>query len=93
MRRLYDYICGELEKLEKKADRGDLSMSDIELGDTLAHFGKNLEKMMGEEEYSGRGRSYGRYSRAGMAGKLRELMDGAPDERTREELSRLADRM
>lgn len=37
--------------------------------------------------------SMGRYSRAGMADKLRELMDDAPDEKSREEIRRLADKM
>ena len=47
-----------------------------------------------------RGRSYarrrdsmGRYSRDGMADKLRELMEDAPDDRTREEIRKLADKM
>ena len=38
--------------------------------------------------YSRRG-----YSRDGMADKLRELMEDAPDDRTREEIRRLADKM
>lgn len=119
MHKLYDYICDELSELEKKADRGDLSMSDIDLGDKLAHFGKNLDKIMEAkgEGYSGRmmpryyyndgvsydyreDRSYaprrdsrGRYSRDGMADKLRELMHDAPDERSKEEIRKLADKM
>lgn len=46
-----------------------------------------------------RGRSYarrdsmGRYSRDGMADKLRELMHDAPDERAKEEIRKLADKM
>lgn len=35
----------------------------------------------------------GRYSRDGMADKLRELMEDAPDDRTREEIRKLADKM
>ena len=115
MHKLYEYICDELGELEKKAEHGKLSISDIELGDTLAHFGKNLDKMMEEGEYSGRtmpryyygdGRSYrgerrdsmGRYSRRGysrdgMADKLRDLMEDAPDDRSREEIRKLADKM
>lgn len=118
MHKLYDYICDELGNLEKKAERSNLSASDIELGDKLAHFGKNLDKIMEAkgEGYSGRmmpryyyddGMSYdvgrgsyaqrrdsmGRYSRDGMADKLRELMHDAPDERTKDEIRRLADKM
>ena len=37
--------------------------------------------------------SMGRYSRDGMADKLRELMEDAPDEKSREEIRRLADKM
>lgn len=37
--------------------------------------------------------SMGRYSRDGLADKLREMMDDAPDDRTREEIRRLADKM
>ena len=35
----------------------------------------------------------GRYSRDGLADKLRELMDDAPDEHTRMEIKRLVDKM
>ena len=51
MHKLLEYICDELEKLEKKADNDKLSMSEIQYGDTLAHFKKNLltsEAMMDE---------------------------------------------
>lgn len=55
MHKLYDAICEELKALEKKADNG-LSMSDIQLMDTLLHAKKNLlkaEEMEEESEYSG----------------------------------------
>ena len=113
MHKLYDYVCDELKTLEKKADNGGLSMSEIEYADTLAHLGKNLDKIMeADEGYSGRyeptryydGRSYrgsyarhrdsmGRYSRDGMADKLRELMHDAPDEQTRKDIERLASKV
>ena len=35
----------------------------------------------------------GRFSRDGIADKLRELMEDAPDERTMEDLRRLADKV
>lgn len=75
MHKLIDYICDELEELERKAEKdGKLSMAEIQYGDTLAHFKKNLlksEKMMEEDgEYSMGGMSYARggdrmYSREG----------------------------
>ena len=63
MHKLIDYICDELEELERKADKeGKLSMAEIQYGDMLAHFKKNLlkgEEMYGDEEmYSMAGGSY-----------------------------------
>ena len=57
MHKLIDYICDELESIEKKAEKGDLSMSELQYADTLAHLKKNLlksEEMMEEfdEGYS-----------------------------------------
>lgn len=67
MHKLIEYICDELEELERKADKGGkLTMSEIQYGDVLAHFKKNLltgEAMMEgeEEEYSNAsGNSYAR---------------------------------
>lgn len=70
MHKLIEYICDELEELERKAEKGGkLSMQEVQYGDMLAHFKKNLlksEEMMEDEEYSmadgsyvrdGRGRS------------------------------------
>lgn len=37
--------------------------------------------------------SMGRYSRAGLADKLRELMEDAPDEKTRMDIQRLVEKM
>lgn len=54
MHKLIDYVCDELETLEKKAEKGNLSMSEVEYADKLAHLKKNLlkgEEMM--EGYSG----------------------------------------
>lgn len=56
MHKLYEYVCDELKEIEKKAERGDLSMQEVEYADTLAHLKKNLMKadeMMQEDgEYS-----------------------------------------
>lgn len=156
MDKLMEYICDELEELERKADKeGKLSMAEIEYVDKLAHIKKSLltaEEMWEDSEYSeaggssyagresgqsrrggssyrggrsyarggqgggqgqgggggssyargqGRGRnarrdSMGRYSREGgysygaedMVQELRELMEDAPDDRTRQEFER-----
>ena len=147
MHKLMEYVCDELEELERKADKeGKLSMAEMQYVDLLAHTKKNLlksEEMMGEDdEYSmdggsyARGRSYdggsyarngrggnqgnssrrssyemggsyargrnarrdsmGRYSREqGYSGdseemveELRELMEQAPDDRTKQEFQK-----
>lgn len=54
MDKLIDYICDEIDVLEKKAEAGKLSMSEIQYLDTLAHTKKNLlksEEMM-DDGYS-----------------------------------------
>lgn len=76
MHKLIEYICEELEELERKADKeGKLSMAEVQYADMLAHLKKNLlksEEMMGEEEeYSMAGeRSYegGSYARGRSRG-------------------------
>lgn len=62
MHKLIEYVCDELEELERKVDKGGkLSMSETEYMDTLAHAKKNLlkgEEMYGEEEMYSMGGSY-----------------------------------
>ena len=63
MHKLIEYICDELEELERKADKdGKLSMAEIQYGDTLAHMKKNLLKSeeMADDEYSMAEGSYAR---------------------------------
>lgn len=71
MHKLIEYICDELEELERKAEKGGkLSMQEVQYGDMLAHFKKNLlksEEMMEDEEYSMAGGSYA-YARDGRGG-------------------------
>lgn len=128
MHKLMEYICDEMEELERKAEKGGkLSMAEIQYLDTLAHTKKNLlksDEMWEESEYSERGGSYarggnrsgsynrgsyddgdmsmargrrgnvrrdsmGRYSRGGdtemMINELRNLMEDAPDNETKQE--------
>lgn len=144
MHKLMEYICDEMEELERKADKdGKLSMAEIQYLDTLAHTKKNLlkaDEMWEESEYSmeggqggqggsnyarrgyerrggsnnyeggsyrsyearGRGRnarrdSRGRYSREEgsemMVEELRELMEDAPDDRTRMEFQKFINKI
>lgn len=140
MHMLLEYICDELKSLEDKVEKsGGLSSSDIQYGDILAHFKKNLlssEEMM--EGYSNRGGSYyeeGSYERRGRGrnasrdsrgrynegsyregsyrdgsmmrrgsyyregGKeefteqLRELMQNAPDQKTKQSIQQMIQQM
>lgn len=59
MQKLLNYICKELDDLEKRIDSGSLSMSDIEYGDALAHFKKNL---LTADAMMNKGHSNARYS-------------------------------
>ena len=57
MHKLINFVCDELEDIEQKAAKGELSISDVQYADTLAHLKKNLlksEEMMEEfdEGYS-----------------------------------------
>lgn len=55
MHKLLDYVCDEMDDLEKKAEKGKLSMSEIEYADKLAHLKKNIlraDELM-DEGYSG----------------------------------------
>lgn len=67
MDKLIEYVCDELEQLEKKADKGGkLSMQEIQYADMLAHLKKNIltgEAMMEDGEYSNE--SGGSYARGG----------------------------
>ena len=136
MHKLIEYVCDELEELERKADKdGKLSMAEMQYVDMLAHTKKNLlkaDEMWEDSGYSeamdgmsyrggsyargdqggnrggnrmggygnrsyarGRGRNarrdaMGRYSMAGddMVAELRDMMEEAPDDRTRQEFQR-----
>lgn len=146
MHKLMEYICSEMEELERKADKdGKLSMAEVQYLDTLAHTKKNLlkaDEMWEESEYSeamdgNRGNSYtrrsyergnmgrngsyrsyedddsmamargrrgnvrrdnmGRYSRAEgtemMVDELRDLMQDAPNERTKMEFKKFIEKI
>lgn len=62
MDKLMEYICDELEDLERKAAKeGKLSMAEVEYLDKLTHIKKNIlksEEMWEESEYSEEGGSY-----------------------------------
>ena len=69
MHKLIEYICDEMEDLERKAEKdGKLTAAEVQYLDTLAHTKKNIlksEEMMEDAEYSMAGGSYGSYARGG----------------------------
>ena len=89
-------LCEELAHY----DSVSLSLSNLDTIDKLAHAIKNLDKTIKAEEeghgYSNEGgwsnRSYPRYSYADVKDGLKRLIDNAPDEQTRMELSRTMQR-
>lgn len=105
---LKELLCDELKKYGGKGElsAGSLEIVD-KLAHAAKNLDKVIESYE-DDGYSGRyyygDRTYrgsyarrrdrmGRYSRDGMADKLRELMHDAPDDRTREEIRKLADKM
>lgn len=66
MHKLMEFICDELEELERKVEKGGkLSMAEVEYGDKLAHFKKNLlkaDELWEEGDYS----MAGSYENGGM---------------------------
>ena len=60
MHKLINYICDELNELERKAEKnGSLTMSETQYMDTLAHAKKNL--LTGEAMMEADGGESGRY--------------------------------
>lgn len=75
MDKMIEFVCEQLEDLEKKAAKGSMTMPEVQYADTLAHLKKNLlksEEMMAEMdgEYSGNmgGMSYQRGGQGGNRG-------------------------
>jgi len=134
MHKLMEFVCDEMEDLERKVEKeGKLSSAEMQYLDLLAHTKKNLlkaDEMSGDGEYSGRydnrmyddrysrrddysrnrdgGMSYargrgrnakrdsmGRYSSASdmLVEELRDLMEDAPDERTKMEFKKFIQKM
>lgn len=111
MKELYELkerLIDELKDYSKK----DISSTNLQHIDTLAHAAKNVCKIIDDSDdgnsgyyddtrtYRGYSRNHayrrdgmGRYSREGLADKLRDLMNESPDETTRMEIKRLIDKM
>lgn len=101
MKELYELkekLCDELKSYGKK----EMSAGSLDVIDKLAHAIKNIDKIIDGGEYSNAYRPYvrkGRYSSNGysyddeMMSKLRDLMDEAPDDKTRMEFKRFISKM
>lgn len=85
LRMLRDTLCEELENVAKK---DNISTSDLDTIDKLAHSIKNLDKiLMGEGSYNSYDRSYG-YDRSYDGSYARRGRDGDNDGRYNEGRSR-----
>ena len=86
MHKLMEYICDEIEDIERKAEKeGKLSAAEVQYLDTLAHTKKNLlkaDEMWEDSQYSEaggngmRGGSYA-YARGGGGGRSRDSYGGS----------------
>lgn len=83
MHKLMEYICDEIEDIERKAEKeGKLSAAEVQYLDTLAHTKKNLlkaDEMWEESQYSeagGNSMRGGSYARGGNGGSYRNSYDG-----------------
>ena len=107
MKELYELKERLVDEL-KDYGKTELTSTNLEKIDKLAHAAKNVCKVIESEDEGNSGyyphdtRAYrgsyrrdamGRYSRGTLADKLRELMEDAPDDKTRQDLQRMIDRM
>ena len=105
MEELRDMLCEELEEVTRK---GELSAGSLDVVDKLTHSIKSIDTilaMQGNGYSSARGRrrdSMGRYSRTPymyddkysmLVSELHELMESAPDEKTRMEFKKFIHKM
>ena len=96
-----DLTAGTLDVVDKLSHAIKNLDKIIEAYDDGEYSGRMMPRYYYDDgrSYNRNERSYarrdsrGRYSRAGMADKLRELMADAPDDRTRQEIQKLADKM
>ena len=86
MRKIMEYVCDELEQLERKAGNGKLSTAELQYADMLTNIKKNLlktDEMMGEGEFSDAG-SYDAYRNTNMRGdrSIRNSYEGMYNNRS-----------
>ena len=71
MHKLIEYVCDELEELEKKVEKGGkLTLPEVQYADTLAHLKKSILTSEAMDDYSNASRdSYARSYRRGYANR------------------------
>lgn len=101
---LCDIISEQIADLSRKIRNNGMSGGDLDNLDKLTHTLKSIKAVLAMENdgYSSRDHgsyrgsrrdSMGRYSRNDLADRMRELMNDAPDERTRLDMQRMIDKL
>lgn len=82
-----------LDKIIEAYEEGESGMYPYAYDDGMNGRSMRYSRNYRGGSYAQRRDSMGRYSREGLADKLRDLMDEAPDEKTRLDLQRMIDKM
>ena len=82
-----------LDKIIEAYDEGESNMYPYAYDDGMNGRSMRYSRNYRGGSYAQRRDSMGRYSRDGIADKLRDLMEEAPDEKTRQDIQRIVDRM
>lgn len=106
---LCDTVAEQIGDISRKIRNNGMSNGDLDTLDKLTHTMKSIKgvlAMMDDDGYSsrmnrgsfkrdsrGRYSSERGYSRTDLADKMRELMDEAPDDRSRQEIRRLIEKL
>ena len=88
-----ELTSANLEKIDKLAHAAKNVCKIIESEDEGVSGYYPHDARVYRGSYRTRRDSMGRYSREGLADKLRELMDEAPDEKTRMDIQRMIEKM
>lgn len=79
--------------IEVYEDEGNSGYYPYAYDDGMNRGGRSYNGPYRGRSYARRRDSMGRYSRDGLADKMRELMEDAPDDRTRQEIKRLVEKL
>lgn len=79
--------------IEAYEEEGNSGYYPYAYDDGMNRGGRSYNDSYRGRSYARRRDSMGRYSRDGLADKMRELMEDAPDDRTRQEIKRLVEKL